>query len=316
MMRIFSKCHLPLAIAGLLASTPAGAAPWWYAGHDADRAVFVDVGSIERDQGTVRFSAKQVIRRAGDPVAMTVSFMQGDCARALIGWGAIQRFGVDDEVIDTSTRPRAEMARASTPADRAQLDFVCADVGKREAAGFFPLGIDDAAFTEALLGKNRDGLSPRALHDRMAASPAVVVIRSTAPSPATFGMVQTVRLGQPLVPPRDYNKGEQLPDPKDYPANETGRIYDVAYQGIKNGEIQFEIRGYSIDDLVHPGSGQTETVRMGQAKANILDLAITIRKALPDRLTYSIAIERMRPPEALCTASGCDEVLDASRIPK
>ncbi|WP_052507754.1 hypothetical protein [Sphingomonas hengshuiensis] len=289
--------RLPLALAGLAVSAPAAAAPWWYAGHDVDRAVFVDVGSIERDHAIVRFSAKQVIRRAGDPVAMTVSFLQADCARALIGWGGIQRFGADDAVIDTSTRPKAEMAPASTPIDRAQLDFVCADTREREAAGFFPLGIDDATFTEALLGEDADGLSPRALHDRLAASPATAVIRSTAPSPATFGTVQTVALGQPLVPPRDYGKGAQVPDPRDYPANEVGRIYDVAYQGIKDGEIRFEIRGYSIDDLAHPGSGQIETVRVGEAKARIGDLAITIREALPDRITYSIVLEKRPPPE-------------------
>ncbi len=310
-MRIIEKHGFLLTILGLLATAPASAAPWWYAGHDTDRAVFVDVGSIDRDKTIIHFSAKQVIRKADDPVSMTISFMEADCAKSLIGWAGIQSFGRDEAVIDTSTRQKAEMVPAVDRVDRAQLDFVCGDPGKREAAGLFPIAIDDAAFTEALLAAGNE-TSPRVLHDRMAASPATVVIRSTAPGPETFGTLQTVGLGQPLVPPRDYGKGPQIPDPKEYPSNEVGRIYDVAYQGIKDGEIQFEIRGYSIDDLVHPGSGQTQTARRGETKINILDLAITIHKVLPDRITYSVKIEKMPPPEMPCTAAGCDEAVDAA----
>ncbi|MEN3748950.1 hypothetical protein TPR58_17375 [Sphingomonas sp. HF-S3] len=302
---------LLLLAVGLLAAAPAGAAPWWYAGRDDHSAVFVDIGSIERDGGVVRFAARQVIRRPGDPVAMTLDFVQVDCARSRIGWVGIQRFGADDQVIDTSTRADAEMAPPATPIDRAQLEFACADPAARERAGFFPLRIDDAAFTDALLGTTGNGMSPRALHDRMAASPETPVIRSNAPPPATFGTVQTVAVGQPLVPPRDYSRGAQIPDPADYPAIEVGRIYDIAFQGIKDGEIRFEIRGYSIDDLVHPGSGQTETLPLGQPGIAIRDIEITIRKASPDRLTYSVAVRKPQPGEPPCTA-GCEAVTDAA----
>lgn len=292
-------------------ATPAGAAPWWYAGRDDHSAVFVDIGSIERDGGIIRFAARQVVRRPGDPVAMMLDFVQVDCARSRIGWVGIQRFGDDDQVIDTSTRADAELAPPSTPIDRAQLDFVCADPAARERAGFFPLRIDDAAFTDALLGTTGDGISPRALHDRMAASPETPVIRSTAPPPATFGTVQTVAVGQPIVPPRDYSRGAQIPDPADYPAIEVGRIYDIAFQGIKDGEIQFEIRGYSIDDLVHPGSGQTDTLPLRQRSITIRDIEITIRKATPDQLTYSVAIQKAPPPEPPCI-EGCAEVVESA----
>ncbi len=242
---------------------------------------------------------------------MTLDFVQVDCARSRIGWVGIQRFGHDDQVIDTSTRADAELAPPSTAIDRAQLDFVCADPAARERAGFFPLRIDDAAFTDALLGTTGNGVSPRALHDRMAASPETPVIRSTAPPPATFGTVQTVAVGQPIVPPRDYSRGTQTPDPADYPAIEVGRIYDIAFQGIKDGEIQFEIRGYSIDDLVHPGSGQTDTLPLGQRSITIRDLAITIRKTTPDQLTYSVAIQKAPPPEPPCI-EGCAEVVESA----
>ena len=290
--RLFALC----AVGTSLAAAPASAAPWWYVGHDADRVVFVDSGSVEREGDMVRFSAKQIVRLTAGPVAMTVSFQRADCARALVGWVGIQRFGRDDAVIDTSTRPQAKLSPSTDPIDGAQLAFVCADAAARNAAGAFPLAVDDVAFTEALLGEERGELSPRALHDRLAASPGTVVIRSTAPDPATFGTEQTVKVGQPMVPPRDYGRGPQIPDPKDHDGIEVGRIYDVVYDGIKDGEVQFEIRGYSIDDLVHPGSGQTDTTRLGQSKINIRNLAITIRKASPDQISYSVVIEKTPGP--------------------
>jgi len=288
-------------------AAPVAAAPWWYVGHGADRVLFIDAGSIQRKGGTVTYSSKIVIRKPGDPVAMTSNFMRADCTNRRLGWLGVQQFGYDEAVIGTSTVGKAEMEEA--PADTLageELGFVCFGAGDHEGR-FFRLAIDDAAFTEALLTGAANGESRRVLHDRLAGNPATPVIRSTAPPTTSFGQVQTVKLGQPLVPPRDYEKGAQVPDPAAYPSNETGRIYDIAYQGIKDGQIQFEIRGYSIDDLVHPGSGQTETASLTQKKVNILDLAITIRKALPDRITYSVAIEKRAPVDTGCPADACDE---------
>lgn len=299
---ILAACPLLAAIA-----TPAAAAPWWYVGHGADRAVFIDAGSIQREGGMVSYASKTVIRKQGDPVAMTSNFMQADCAKRRLGWGGIQQFGYDEAVIDTSTVARPEMK--DVPPDALaddELGFVCSGAGDHEGR-FFRLTVDDAAFTEALLAEADKGASPRDVQDRLAANPATPVIRSTAPGTDTFGKIQTVKVGQPLVPPRDYEKGPQIPDPAVYPSNETGKIYDIAYQGIKDGQIQFEIRGYSIDDLVHPGSGQTQPAYLNEKKINILDLAVTIRKATPDSVTYSVAIEKRAPVDMGCPPGACDE---------
>lgn len=292
-----------LALCGL-APAQAMAAPWWYVGHSDDRAVFIDAGSIARAKGVVTFTAKTVIRKPGDPVAMTVSYMKADCAKRRLGWFGVQRFGHDDAVIDTSTRRDAEMADATADALGApQLAFVCSAERDREAAGAFALTIDDAAFTETVL--REPGETARALHDRMAGDASVPVVRSTAPSPATFGQVQTVKLGEPMVPPRDYAKGVQVPDPKLYPSNEVGTIYDIAYQGIKDGQIQFEVRGYAIDDLVHPGSGKTETADPREKTVYIRNLGITIKAALPDRITYTVSVEKVSAGERFCPPGGC-----------
>ncbi len=289
-------------------AAPVAAAPWWYAGRGADRVVFIDSGSVERDKNIVSYSSKTVIRKSGDPVAMTVNYMRADCTKRRLGWGGVQQIGYDEAVIDTSTVAAPSMV--DVPAEslaESELAFACSDATAREAAGAFVLTVDDAAFTEALLTEADKDLSPRALNDRLAADPSVPIIRSTAPPPSTFGKVQRVKLGQPLVPPRDYEKGANIPDAKDYQSNEVGRIYDVAYQGIKEGKIRFEVRGYSIDDLAHPGSGSIETAYLAEKSLNILDLAITIRKALPDQITYSVMIEKRTPHEPLCPPEGCGE---------
>ena len=274
-----------------------------------------DAGSIQRERGMVTYASKTVIRKQGDPVAMTSNFMQADCAKRRLGWSGIQQFGYDEAVIDTSTVAKPDMQ--DVPSDALaddELGFVCSGAGDREGR-FFPLTVDDAAFTEALLAETDKGSSPRAVQDRLAANPATPVIRSTAPGTETFGQIQTVKLGQPLVPPRDYEKGPQVPDPAAYPSNETGRIYDVAYQGIKDGQIQFEIRGYSIDDLVHPGSGQTERAYPNEKKVNILDLAITIKKASPDQITYSVVVEKRRSDDFVCPPGGCNDETVSSPTP-
>ncbi|QNQ08945.1 surface-adhesin E family protein [Sphingomonas alpina] len=306
MRRCRPACLIVLPIFAAIAA-PATAAPWWYVGHGTDRVVFVDARSIQRDGKNVTYWAKTLIRQPGDPVAMTLNFMQADCAARKLGWSGLQRYGRDEAVIDASTR-RAKLE--DVPADtleNVELGFVCMGAKDREASGFFPLAIDDSSFTDALLGQADQSQSPRELHDRMAADPAVTVIRSTAADPSTFGQVQTVKLGQPLVPPRDYSKGAVIPDPADYPSIEVGRIYDIAFGGIRNGEIRFDVRGYSIDDLVHPGSGQVETADLRQKTAHIRDLVITIKQVLPDRISYSVAIEKAAPATPDCPVGNCSE---------
>jgi hypothetical protein len=280
----------------VLTAAPAAAAPWWYVGQSQDRVLFIDADTMEREGNIVRFAAKEVIRQPGNPVARTVSFMEADCERRRLGWGGVQRFGYDETVIDTSTRAKMEMAEATDALARSELDFVCSKPAVRHAAGYFPLTIDDVGFTEALLAQRDGAMSPLVLQERMAKDKSIPIVRSSAPAPATFGQVQTVELGQPMVPPRDYAKGTEVPDPAAYDPIEVGRIYDIAYQGIKDGRMRLEIRGYSIDDLVHPGSGQIEAAGLGEGKVNILDLAITVIKASPDRITYSIAIEKRPTP--------------------
>ncbi|ATY31081.1 hypothetical protein CVN68_03020 [Sphingomonas psychrotolerans] len=280
----------------VLAAAPAAAAPWWYVGQSQDRVLFIDTDTMEREGDIVRFAAKEVIRQPGNPVARTVSFMEADCVRRRLGWGGVQRFGYDETVIDTSTRAKVEMAEATDALAQSELDFVCSKPAVRHAVGYFPLTIDDVAFTEALLAQRDGAMSPLALQERMAKDKAVPIVRSSAPAPATFGQVQTVGMGQPMVPPRDYSKGAEAPNPAAYDPIEAGRIYDIAYQGIKDGQMRFEIRGYSIDDLVNPGSGQIETAGLGERKVYIRDLAITVTKVSPDRITYSIALEKRSTP--------------------
>lgn len=283
--------YFPVATLAIVLLISAHAAPWWYVAHDEFRAMFVDATSIQRDKATITFSAREIVREHGNPLAMAVKFLQVDCGKRQIGWLGVQTFGYDEKVIDTATRAEAGMTAATDPLDEALLDFACDEPDAREAAGFFPIAIDDGAFTEALLKTSATTLSPRALHHKMAASPSTVVIRSSAPAPATFGKIQTVKTGEPMVPPRDYAKGPQIPNPADYRGNEVGRIYDIAYQGIQNGQLQFEIRGYSIDDLVHPGSGQNQSADPREHPVHINDLAITVVKASPEEITYSVAIE-------------------------
>lgn len=299
----FTRLLVPPVL--LLAATPAMAAPWWYVDHGQNSVTFIDAGSIERDKDDVSYTSKVLIRDQDNPVAMTVNFMRGKCAKRQIRWHGTQSFGRDEAVIDTTipdTQDYAAVAR-DTPQD-VELNFACSGGKAGAVPAAFPLTIDDAAFTAALLAETSDSVSPRALHDRMAADPATPVIRSTAPPPSTFGQTQTVKRGQPIVPPRDYSKGPHIPDPKDYSSIEVGRIYDISYQGIKNGQIEFEVRGYSIDDLVHPGSGQTHSAELSEKKVHILDLAITIKKVTPDSITYSVQIEKQGADD-MCPPGGC-----------
>lgn len=122
--------------------------------------------------------------------------------------------------------------------------------------------------------------------------------------------MQTARLGEPLVPPRDYHKSADVPRSADYDPDTTGVIYDVAYDGLKGGDIRFEVRGYSGDDMVHPGSGQIEGTPAGSESIEIRDLSITIIKATSATIVYRVAIEPEQPiPIDDCTNATCGEAI-------
>ena len=293
------------ALACSCASLPAFAAPWWYVGHDADRVTFVEASSIERAGDTVTYWSREVAGEGGRVTETRRLYMQSDCRKHQSGWMGIERHDPADRKIDTSTRPRATLEDIS-PDDRVatgELAFVCASETGRAGLVAFPIAIDDIAFARALWASN--GEPARALHDQMAANPAVPVIRSTAPATASFGAAQIARSGDAIVPPRDYSVGPMIPDPSAYSPDEVGRIYDIAYQGIRKGELQFEVRGYSISDLVHPGSGQIETFPVGVKQAHVRDILVTITSASADKLAYSVRIEHPEPPEAPCTSADC-----------
>ncbi len=301
------KLLLLTALAG--AAGPAAASEWWYVAHDADRVLFVDRQSISRDGAVVRYSALLALHDAGGPAGETKSFMLADCRAQTIGWLGMAQYDRKDIQGDVSTRrdADAEMAKPDPATlDDAQLRFVCS-TGAGASSAAFPIAIDEIAFADRLITGGAAMTDPRALHDTMAKDPRVPILRSTAPDPRTFGTTQTVRIGEPLVPPRDYHKGTQVPRSADYDADTVGVVYDVAYQGLADGEIRFEVRGYSGDDMVHPGSGQTESVPIGAKTITIRDLSIAIVKATSDAVTYRVALEKM-PSQNVepCMGPECD----------
>lgn len=113
---------------------------------------------------------------------------------------------------------------------------------------------------------------------------------SERPAPATdsFGRTQFILSGDPIVPPRAYSKGTDLPRAQDYDANESGTIYDILFIGIEKDKMQFEIRGYSGHDLQHPASGQTMEFPFAQSSIEIRDLTIKIEEVTPGSLTYKV----------------------------
>ncbi|MGF7153388.1 hypothetical protein [Novosphingobium gossypii] len=271
----------------LLSPSIAEARPsqWWYVAQGADKVLFVDVGSITRDGETVRFHANQVLRETGNPAASLSAYMIADCEKRTETWDLVQRYGADDERLDDAALSYAGSEPvAAGSVGEAQLQFVCAT--DRASAGGFPLAIDQVAFAEALIADTQASESPAALHERMRADPAVPVIRSTAPSPETFGTLQTAVVGHALVPPRDYSKGTQVPDAASYDTDESGTIYDISYRGIEEGQLALELRGYSIDDLVHASSGQTMRFPVDQKTIQILDVQIDVVTATPQDLRF------------------------------
>lgn len=284
-------------LAGVCAvSAPAAASEWWYVSHGDDRVLFIDRDSIERKRDVATYWSKHVIRDAADPAASTRTFMQADCRKQQLGWLGVAKYDIEDRPLDTSTQARAEMQ--NIPPDMlgaAELTFVCSGVDEGDAS-VFPVAIDDVAFAEALLAREGGAIPPQNLHEKMARDPSVPVFRSSAPGVETFGQTQTVKVGAPIVPPRDYAKGPEAPKLSDYDPNTVGVIYDVAFQGVSDGEMTFEVRGYSPDDMVHPGSGQNQSFPTSLKSVNVRDIAITVLKVTPEAITYRVAIEKEDVP--------------------
>ena len=56
--------------------------------------------------------------------------------------------------------------------------------------------------------------------------------------------------------------------------------------------MAFEVRGYSPDDMAHPGSGQSQSFPTSLKSVNVRDIAITVLKVTPQAITYRVAIEK------------------------
>ena len=262
---------------------------WWYVAQAADRVLFIDVQSIERDGDKVRYQASQILREPGNPAAAIRAYMITDCRKRTETWDLALRYGANDERLDKTglSYPDPDPV-ADGSLGEAQLRFVCA-ADPTQTDGF-PLAIDQVAFAEALIADTDASMSPADHHERMRADPTVPVIRSTAPAPDTFGTPQTIAAGHAVVPPRDYGKGVQIPDSSDYDTDESGTIYDIAYHGIEDGELVFEQRGFSIDDLAHASSGQTMRFPLSQKTIRIRDIQIDILKATARTLRFRVAL--------------------------
>lgn len=308
-MKILFRPAFALLMAGLpLASAEARSSQWWYVGRGADRVLFIDAASIERDGDVAVYWASQVIRKAGDPEALVRAFMRSDCWKRQESWFVVTRYDAADRRLDNASPsyPEPQPVMAGTLGE-AELDFVCA--ADRNDTGGFPIAIDEVAFAEALIADSEGSVGPADLHARMRANPKVPVIRSSAPGPELFGTEQRIVAGAPIVPPRDYAKGIGLPAANNYDADETGTIYDIAYQGIEKGQMVFELRGYSISDLAHAGSGQTMRFPLTQTKFQILDIAVEVVEVRTDELRYRVTREKREDygvPD--CAARDCEAV--------
>ena len=101
------------------------------------------------------------------------------------------------------------------------------------------------------------------------------------------GQVHDVRVGDRLVPPREYGHSDGPIDPSRHDPIESGRIYDLAYAGIVKGQVRFERRGYSIDDLHNPGFSQFQDWPLDTRSLVISDIALTLVEVRADGLRYS-----------------------------
>ena len=107
-----------------------------------------------------------------------------------------------------------------------------------------------------------------------------------APATGTFGQTQFILSGSPIVPPRDYAKGLETPNPDEYEPTESGTIFDIVYLGLVDGRMRFEIRGYTATDLQNPDTGQIVDFPVGQPSIEIRNIQIDVDAAAPGSLTY------------------------------
>jgi hypothetical protein len=290
-----ASAALSLALIGAvtLGAGAAQAADWWYVNQGQDRVMLIDVASIKPGKGgrLAYWNTQVIADGADDGVRMIKSYMLADCAKARGGWGMIVRYDRDDRQlnVDSLGKPALATVEPGTLGE-AELKFVCAKAGDREGAGAFPVAVDARTFADALIVAGDE--APRAVYDRLAADPVTPIVRSAAPGPETFGRRQTAKTGQPLVPPRDYAKGTGAPNAADYPRDSSGDAYDVTFEGLEAGELKFEVRGYSADDLIHPAMGQTERFPADLKAIHIRDLAIDIDAVTDAAITYRVRIEQ------------------------
>lgn len=289
---VFTSCLAALATG----PAQARSSEWWYVAQAADKVLFVDLGSIQRDGDTVRYEASQILREPGNPAASIRAWMRTNCRERTENWDMVIRYGLRDERLDTAALAYddPEPVGSGTLAE-AQMLFVCA-ADSAQTDGF-PLAIDEVAFAEALIADTEATESPRAVHERMRADPKVAIIRSTAPSPDTFGTEQRAAAGQAVVPPRDYAKGPHVPDARAYDADESGTIYDIAYKGIAGSEMIFERRGYGIGDLARASSAQEMRFPLAQKEVRILDIVIQVLEVTPQALRFRAIIAREDAPD-------------------
>ena len=108
----------------------------------------------------------------------------------------------------------------------------------------------------------------------------------SAPATDTFGQTQFVLSGDPVVPPRDYAKGLEIPNPDEYDPIASGTIFDIVYLGVADGRMRFEIRGYTATDLQNPDTGQTVDFPVEQQSIEIRNIRIDVEAAESGSLTY------------------------------
>ncbi|MBO9707806.1 MAG: hypothetical protein J7521_06315 [Caulobacter sp.] len=107
-----------------------------------------------------------------------------------------------------------------------------------------------------------------------------------------FGPVRTAAVGEALVPPGDYAKGPEEPDPAAYPADEAGTIYDIAFAGMDGDRIRFEVRGYAGGDFEHVAVSQEQTSPATVSTIHVRDIVLEIRQVDAGTIRYSARWEK------------------------
>lgn len=110
-----------------------------------------------------------------------------------------------------------------------------------------------------------------------------------APTTDTFGQTQFVLGGDPIIPPRDYAKGLEIPNPEEYDPIESGTIFDIVYNGLVDGRIRFELRGYTAVDLLNPDTGQILEFPAEQRFIEIRNIRIDVEAVDAGSLTYKVS---------------------------